>query len=243
MRLNYDDLAEQYSQNRRIHPGVLQNLLETSHLTERQSVLEVGCGTGNYILAIQAAAGCISYGIDPSVKMLKVAHQHGGQVHFRQACAEKLPFPDDSFDLLFTVDVIHHVVDRDAFFDEAERVLKPSGLLCTVTDDEKLIRTRVPLTSYFPETVEVELARYPRSDQLRAEMQKAGLAVRENVITRRPYDLTDIRPYEEKAFSSLHLISDEAWQRGIARMRHDLQSGPIKAVSHYLMLWGKKCEP
>lgn len=240
MRLNYDELARQYSQNRKIHTGVLQNLLETAQLNGQKSVLEVGCGTGNYILAIQAAAGCECHGVDPSEKMLEAAMQRGGQVHFQQAGAEKLPFADAGMDLVFNVDVIHHVIDRDAFFSEAWRVLKPGGLLCTVTDDVQLIRTRVPLTSHFPETVEVELKRYPRSEQLRSEMQNAGITPREDIIVRFPYDLTDLRPYEEKAFSSLHLISEEAWRRGLERMRQDLQHGPIKAVSHYLMLWGDK---
>lgn len=240
MHLNYDELAAEYSQNRKIHPGVLQNLLEISGLDKTSRVLEVGCGTGNYILAIQAAVGCYCEGIDPSSAMLEAAGKRGGQVHLRQGSAEVLPFTDNSFHFLFNVDVIHHVLDRDAFFRETWRVLKPGGLLCTVTDDENLIRTRVPLASHFPETIEIELERYPRSSVLRSEMQQAGFSVREDVVVRRSYDLTDIRPYEEKAFSSLHLISHEAWQRGMERLRQDLQHGPIQAVSHYLLMWGDK---
>lgn len=238
--MNYDELADAYSQNRKIHPGVLQNLLETARLTPTSAVLEVGCGTGNYILAIQASTGCAGEGIDPSVKMLEAAASRGGSVHFQQAAAEELPFPDSRFDLLFSVDVIHHVGERDAFFREGMRVLKPGGLICTATDDEQLIRTRVPLASHFPETVEVELKRYPPADTLRAEMGEAGFAIYEEAIVRRPYDLTDIRPYEEKAFSSLHLIPQEAWQRGLIRMREELKRGPIQAMSHYFMLWGQK---
>ncbi|MEM5774317.1 MAG: class I SAM-dependent methyltransferase, partial [Anaerolineaceae bacterium] len=71
--MNYDELADAYSQNRKIHPVVLQNLLETARLTPTSAVLEVGCGTGNYILAIQASTGCAGEGIDPSVKMLEAA--------------------------------------------------------------------------------------------------------------------------------------------------------------------------
>ena len=240
MSMNYDELAKAYSQNRKIHTGVLQNLLETAHVTESSSVLEAGCGTGNYILAIQAATGCTGKGIDPSAKMLEAAMERGGKVHFQQGAAETLPFSAGQFDLLFTVDVIHHVGDRGAFFREALRVLKPGGLICTATDDEQLIRTRVPLASHFPETIEVELKRYPPADTLRAEMREACFSLYQEDIVRRPYELTDLRPYEEKAFSSLHLISEEAWQRGINRMREDLKRGPIQAMSHYFMLWGQK---
>jgi len=238
--MNYDEMAEAYSQNRKIHPGVLQNLLETAGLSADQRVLEVGCGTGNYILAVQAAADCACEGIDPSAKMLENALSRGGKVRFQQGAAEKLPLPDGVFDLLYTVDVIHHIGNRADYFREAARVLKPGGLICTVTDNEMIIHGRVPLAKYFPEIVEPEIARYPRIDALREEMCAAGFSVRENVIVRREYDLTDIKPYEDKAFSSLHLISDEAWQRGLERLRTDLAQGPIKANSNYLMLWGDK---
>jgi hypothetical protein len=52
------------------------------------------------------------------------------------------------------------------------------------------------------------------------------------------YSLTDIQAYRERAFSSLHLISDEAFERGITRMEAALQTGPIKGLSLYTMLWG-----
>jgi len=240
MALNYDNLAAEYSQHRKIHPGVLQNLLETAQLTADKAVLEVGCGTGNYILAVQAAAGCHCEGIDPSAGMLEAALRRGGQVRFQQAGAEKLPFEEGVFDLLFSVDVIHHVGNRAAFFDEALRVLKPGGWICTATDDEGRIRTRVPLASHFPETIEVELKRYPAADTLRDEMRQAGFTAQQEAVVRHFYELTDLSPYEDKAFSSLHLISDEAWRRGLERMRAELARGPIQAVSHYWLLWGRK---
>src|SRR3712207_7697189 len=44
---------------------------------------------------------------------------------FRSGRAEGLPVPDASFDLVYSVDVIHHVGDRPAAFREAARVLRP----------------------------------------------------------------------------------------------------------------------
>ncbi|MER3438994.1 MAG: hypothetical protein C4346_16180 [Chloroflexota bacterium] len=48
--------------------------------------------------------------------------------------AEVLPFKAQSFDLVFSVDVVHHISDRLAAFREARRVLRPRGWCCTVTD-------------------------------------------------------------------------------------------------------------
>jgi len=136
--------------------------------------------------------------------------------------------------------VIHHLTDRQEFFREARRTLRDGGRLCTVTDSEALIRGRVPLSSYFPETVEKELARYPSTSLLRAAMQQAGFIHITEVIVRLPYLITDLGPFEAKAFSSLHLIPEDAWLHGLDRMRADLAQGPIQAVSHYLLLWGEK---
>jgi len=148
--------------------------------------------------------------------------------------------PPDFFDLLFSVDVIHHVGDRSAYFWEAYRVLRAGGQVCTVTDSEWIIRHRQPLTIYFPETVDAELDRYPRIAQLREFMERAGFGEIVETTVELPYQLTYIQAYRDKAFSSLHLIPDAAFQRGIQRMEGDLCRGPIPCVSRYLLLWARK---
>ena len=45
----------------------------------------------------------------------------------------------NDFDFIFTVDVIHHMPDHDAYFAGTARALKPSGRVCTVIDSETII--------------------------------------------------------------------------------------------------------
>jgi hypothetical protein len=116
----------------------------------------------------------------------------------------------------------------------------PGGRLCTVTDSEEIIRHRQTLAVYFPETVEVDLARYPTIAQLRQGMVQAGFGDVEEVTAEFVCSLTDAAPYRARAFSCLQLIPDPAFQRGIGRMESDLQSGPIPAASRHLLLWGVK---
>jgi hypothetical protein len=54
------------------------------------------------------------------------------------------------------------------------------------------------------------------------------------------YELVDSQAYRAKAFSALHLISEEAFQRGLERLEKDLQLGPVPGVLRYLLLWGVK---
>jgi SAM-dependent methyltransferase len=238
--IDYDSIAYEYARHRHVHPGVLRDLRSTSGIDSASRVLEVGCGTGNYIAALEKSAGCEGWGIDPAPEMLAQAMARSPNISFERGHSEQLPFLTDFFDLVFSVDVIHHVTDRHAYFAEAHRVVRRGGKVCTVTDSEWIIRHRPPLAIYFPETIEVDLERYPRIPDLRDEMAEAGFKeIGENLVEF-PYKLTDTEAYRDKAFSSLHLIADQAFQAGIERLTRDLESGPIPCVSRYVLMWGTK---
>lgn len=239
MPLDYDALAAAYARNRRIHPGVLRLLTKTGKIDPGSAVLEVGCGTGNYSIALREATGCRVSGVEPSAEMLAAARSRGQGLDFRQGRAEVLPWPDRCFDLVFSVDVIHHVTDRAAFFREAARILRPGGRLCTVTDSPEDIRRRRPLSSHFPESVAIELARYPSVEVLLAEMAAAGFGSIWTETTELPYPLTDMQSYRERAYSALHLIPDDAFQRGVEQMEREMDAGPIAALSLYTLVWGE----
>lgn len=241
--LDYNRVADEYARNRQINPEVLQALMSTSSVGKESVVLEVGCGTGNYIIALVANTGCRGWGIEPSIEMLSRARARASSVRFEQASAENIGLAPNVFDLVFSVDVIHHVSDCAAYFQGAYRVLKLGGRLCTVTDSAAIIQRRQPLSVYFPETITPELKRYPTTADLTAWMQRAGFVdVREQEVEF-PYEITDLQTYREKAFSALHLISEAAFQSGIERMEADLRdAGKIQGVSRYVLLWGTKLE-
>jgi SAM-dependent methyltransferase len=240
MLIDYDKIASEYARHRKVHPEVLKSLLLTSKVGRASRVLEVGCGTGNYIIALEALAGCSCWGIDPSERMLSRARERSRTISFQPGKAERLEFPPDFFDLVFSVDVIHHVGNSLAYFREAYRVLRAGGKVCTVTDSEWIIRHRQPLAIYFPETVEIELGRYPRIAELRDIMERVGFGEVTESTVESAYPLTDVQAYRDKAFSSLLLVPEAAFQRGMERMERDLRTGPIQGVSRYLLLWGTR---
>jgi ubiquinone/menaquinone biosynthesis C-methylase UbiE len=240
MSMDYDSMAAEYARHRRVHPGVLSALLEGDLVGAASSVLEVGCGTGNYVIALQEQSGCSGWGVDPSEQMLKQACARNRRIRFSLGQAEQLAFPDATFDLVFSVDVIHHVAGREDFFGEAFRVLKSGGRLCTVTDSEDIIRRREPLANFFPETVEPELARYPKIADLRAMMTRTGFLQADEARVEFTSTVTDIATYRDKAFSSLYLISQADFERDLRRLEEAMNAGPVQWVSRYLLLWGVK---
>jgi SAM-dependent methyltransferase len=238
--IDYSEMASLYARHRQVHPEVLRSLLE--HVGPATRLLEVGCGTGHYLVAVCEAVGCRGWGIDPSPEMLAKARGLSGGVGLSVGRAESLAFPSSTFDLVFSVDVIHHVHDRSAYFQEAERVLRAGGQVCTVTDSGWVIRHRQPLAVYFPETVDADLARYPTLDELRAAMTEAGFeGIQEHTVEFQG-EVTDLGPYRDRAYSCLRLISDEAFRRGLARMEADARAGPIAWVPRYSLLWGTRTE-
>ena len=237
-KLDYDHRADAYARHRRIHLGVLRALIESGRFGAKARVLDVGCGTGNYAAALMAETGCAVCGIDPSREMLGHARANAAGAALVQGNAECLPFADGAFDVVMSTDVIHHIGDRAAYFTEAARVLRPGGSIVTVTDSPEDIRRRRPLSSHFPETVAVELQRYPAIELLLGEMRQAGFADLRLEEVERRYDLVDLQPYRDHAFSSLLLIEEDAFARGMARLAADLARGSIPGVSPYTLIWG-----
>jgi len=235
---SFDKIAGQYARYRETHPGVLRSLL--INISKDSKVLEVGCGTGNYIIMINLISGCQSWGIDISREMLSKAQDRSKSVNFKLSDATKMDFPDNFFDLVFSVNVIHHIKDLPRYFKESYRVLKDGARILTATDSEWILRNRRPLTQYFPETLDVDLKRYHPIEKIKKVMQDTGFVNIREEMTEYYYYLEDIGAYMEKSFSSLNLISEDAFRRGIKRMEEDLKMGPIPCVSRFTLLWGEK---
>jgi len=93
-------------------------------------VLEVGVGMGaDYLEWLKAGASAT--GVDLSAASIERARQRCQQVGYqpdlRVADAEQLPFPDNSFDIVYSYGVMHHSPNPDQCVREAWRVLKPGG--------------------------------------------------------------------------------------------------------------------
>jgi arsenite methyltransferase len=99
-------------------------------------VLDLGCGTGTDLLiaAQMTGAGGRAIGVDMTSSMAERAWasaQEMGLAHvqLRESLIERLPLEDDSVDVVISNGVIDLVPDKDAVFDEIDRVLRPGGRL------------------------------------------------------------------------------------------------------------------
>jgi ubiquinone/menaquinone biosynthesis C-methylase UbiE len=95
------------------------------------SILDVGCGTGRLLrTASQRFPDARLEGVDAAPQMVDVATHllaPGSPIHFQEATAEALPFPDGQFDLVFSTMTFHHWADQKKGVSEVARVLAPRG--------------------------------------------------------------------------------------------------------------------
>lgn len=237
--MDYDQYAETYAWAREAVPWVLDPLARSASLLPSGStVLEAGCGTGNYIAALARLRSDLVYiGFDISPPMLDVARSRAPAVRFLPGDATKtFPCDDNRCRLVFAVDVVHHLENLERFFQEARRVLAPDGRLIIVTDSAESMRAR-SLTKFFPEILALEQKRYPDPEQLRVAAGEAGLTISSEEPAIGDIPLTDefLSKLEAKCASAMRLLPAEVHAAGMDRVRAARAEG-AKWRSHYIVL-------
>jgi ubiquinone/menaquinone biosynthesis C-methylase UbiE len=97
-----------------------------------ESALEIGSGTGYFslnLLQLGTIGGLTATDISPGMlrRLRATADSLGLEVEIAATDAERLPFDDESFDLVFGHAVLHHIPDLGRAFAEFRRVLRPGG--------------------------------------------------------------------------------------------------------------------
>ena len=120
------------------HGDVVRQVLERLDVRAGFQILDLGCGTGwaTRLLAGRAA-GVQAIGVDASTKMIARAeelHSLRIRARYEHGTFEALDFPDDKFDLVFSMEAIYYAPDLARALAEVARVTKPGGQVHLVTD-------------------------------------------------------------------------------------------------------------
>jgi MPBQ/MSBQ methyltransferase len=112
-----------------------EQLVALLDLTPKTQVLDVGCGIGGTARFLASNYGCGVTGVDLTATYCELATELSARVgleaqtEFLQASALELPFEPNTFDVVWTEHVQMNIADKQRFYSELVRVLRPGGVL------------------------------------------------------------------------------------------------------------------
>lgn len=238
----YDSVGQSYGATRRADPAIAATLARWLQLQAATRCLDLGCGSGNYTLALATMGGRWT-GIDTSAGMLRQARQRSARVAWLQAEAGALPFAARRFDAVLCTLAIHHFADLCGPFAEVARVLRAGPFVIFTAFAEQM--QAYWLGHYFPRMMRRSIDQMPTRAAVVDALRAAGFGEPQIVPFHVTKDLQDLFLYSGKHRPGLYLnaavranISSfarlcppEELQAGLAALRADIDSGRFAAVA------------
>jgi SAM-dependent methyltransferase len=217
----YDRIGIGYSAVRQPEPRIAERL--EAALGDARTVLNVGAGAGSY-----EPAGRDVTAVEPSRTM--IAQRPPGAAPVVEGFAEDLPFEDDSFDAAMAIVTVHHWSDLQAGLAEMARVARRR---VAVLSFEPSPSEQLWLREYFPGAMDSHARAMPPIGRLADLLPGASVEAISIpsecadgfffAIWDRPEMHLD--PAVRRASSVWHQMSDDELERGLERLRDDLESG------------------
>lgn len=257
MSINFHDANNKYTYaNRNAHISWQETINNIVDVQNKQ-VIDIGCGGGIYTkeLALMGAKNVV--GLDFSKEILQAAKENCNafpNISFIHGDAHNIPYPNESFDLVISRAVIHHLQDVPTFIREASRILKKDGILilqdrtiedCTIPGSPEHIRGY--FFSVFPKLIEIESKRRPKTTTIQQELQKYSLQVfpiKAHWEVRKTHDsvealLQDLSPRTGR--SILYELTDNELSQLLHHIQTALQNvSPIIERDHWTIWSAKK---
>ncbi len=244
MRIDYGNQAAAYEETRAVEPLVYSTLCSLLSPEKSDTVLDFGCGTGNYLKKLILDFEIKAYGIEPSSAMRKIATEKLGETSILRGDHLSIPFPELYFNKIYCTDVIHHVRQLDAFFLNLIWVAKTGARLCICTESPPQLAEKYWI-KYFPDALAVDLERFHSVNSIILAGENSGWTYSKSVLTEEeqiaPISSSFLKRVEKKTLSVFHLIADESFKLGLARMKADYHAGtPILQHEGYTFVLFEK---
>lgn len=237
-RIDYDEMAAAYDAGRAKPKAWLdgwREVLNRYMAGLSGPVLDLGSGTGIWSLLLAEWFDLDVIGMEPSAGMRSqaVRKRSHARVRYLGGEAEHLPLRDDSCAAAWLSTVIHHIGDLETAVPEVRRVLQPDGPVLirnafSGRDDEVL------WLRYFPSAHALANERWP-TVAATVEAFAAGGFHRESLQRIHEFSAANLMEYckkvETRADSSLTLISDEEFERGLEELRKAAETEPPSPVT------------
>jgi ubiquinone/menaquinone biosynthesis C-methylase UbiE len=197
-------------------------------------VLDVGCGTGNFLLELNSLSQKL-VGLDLSTGMLAQAKSKSRAMLIR-GNALFMPFYEKVFDAAYCIQVLHHILDKSRFINEVYRVLKREGRFVIQSCSHDQLKTFWQY-HYFPTALEIDKKRIPDFREIADMLAQAGF---KNIsIHTCPFEVVFRNRKEPELFldkryrdgwSVFSLLSSQEIEEGCEKIKDDVRSGRAAKV-------------
>ena len=243
--VDYDSVAPTYdaSPYRRKEPDAALIEFLARRVGEVLRILDIGCGTGNQLVADLSIDGLASrarlVGLDRSEGMLRVARTKSRVVDWVRGDGSCVPFAEGSFDFVTIQFSHHHMAAPEVMLREAFRILRPGGRF-VLTNIAPRDMADGQLYRWFPDAYEADLRAHPAAETLRSQAIDAGFVNVETRIDRRMWE-TDLASLamslsRKKDDSRLNALPDAVFERCLAALRNEASLGERTMVQDVVAL-------
>jgi ubiquinone/menaquinone biosynthesis C-methylase UbiE len=237
--VDYESASRSYDASRSAGPLTVRMLAGLLKLGPSCRVLDIGCGTGNFMAAL-GERGASVVGVDTSPGMLSQAAGKGLGGHLVRGDALHLPFADEAFDAAYGVQVLHHFPDKAAAVREAYRVLKRRGVLALQYCSHAQLQTFC-CYHYFPAALPIDEERIPDTAAVLQLLARAGFmdcrveGCPMEGRSARSFCIEHPEDYLSEEYragnSTFALMAERDIEEGCRRIRSDLQSGDADRIA------------
>jgi len=225
---DYDEASRHYDLSRRAGRKTSELLIELLNLAEDAWVLDLGCGTGNFLTELDTISAKL-LGLDISAGMLTQAKAKTSRGKLILGDGVAIPLQGRSFQAAYSVLVLHHISDKIRLMSEVYRILHRKGRFVIQSCSHEQLST-FWFYHYFPRGLEIDRKRFPGFTELSGMLIEVGF--KDVSIHPCPFEaLFKETPelYLDRSYrdgnSTFFFLTSEEIRQGCERIKKDVSSG------------------
>lgn len=232
---NNKDYSEAFLAHRVADIGLLNAVISNLQLNKKMQLLDFGCGTGNYLLALQEKGYSNLSALDKDDNMINIATART-KINVKKGSHLNIPFSNNSFDSVMLIAMIHFIDDLECLFRNLNNVCKKDGRIVIVTQSYQQIDNRF-YNRYFPSLAEIDKQRYHEPQNIISFAEKCGFLLKsiqdyssgtDMIVDEAYYNLI-----KNKSFYVLRLLPDDEFINGMVFFEQELKQYAGKFVAPF----------
>jgi len=238
----YNYIGSNYNKTRNADPYIASRLYELLHPKSKNRYLDIGCGTGNYTIAL-FNKGLDIIGIDPSSTMLTIAQKKEAAIEWKMGSSEDIALPNESIDGVIASLTLHHWEDIEKGIMEIWRVIKQKGRIVIFSSTPEQMKGYW-LNHYFPTMMQRSMKQMPSFSKIENALLLSGFRQIKTENYTVAKDLEDHFLYCGKYDASVYfdenirkgissftsLLDEEEYRQGFEKLAADIDSHVIQSI-------------